>query len=204
MPKTTKKQSPLKALDELTRNLNSADRELVTCAFYFASAAHGAIDQRRKYTGEPYITHPIAVAKRVAASDGATAAMIAAALLHDVVEDTELTLDMVAEHFSSEVTELVDWLTHVTTLEDGNRKVRMQIECDRVARAPAKAQTIKVCDLAHNSASILLHGGGFANVYIPEKADLLRVLNKCDATVYQEASDVVRHAIKKLGLKIQF
>lgn len=176
----------------------------MTRAFYFASAAHGAIDQRRKYTGEPYITHPIAVAMRVAESNGATAAMIAAALLHDVVEDTEITLEMLTEHFAFDVTDLVDWLSHVTTLEDGNRKARMQIECNRVARAPAMAQTIKVCDLAHNSKSILMYGGGFAKVYIPEKVDLLRVLSKCDAGVYKEACDQVRHAIKKLRLKIDF
>lgn len=139
----------------------------------------------------------------MAESNGATAAMIAAALLHDVVEDTEVTLDTLAEYFAFDVTELVDWLTDVSTLDDGNRKARMQIECDRVAKAPAMAQTIKVCDLAHNSESILLYGGGFAKVYIPEKVNLLKVLNKCDPTVYKEACNQAKHAIRKLRLKIK-
>src|SRR5688572_2066454 len=102
-------------------NDNAADLE--SRARGFAERAHAAIGQRRKYTGEPYIVHPIAVAELVR-SVPHTPEMIAAALLHDVVEDTPVTLAQIEAEFGPVVADLVDWLTDVSRPADGKRQVR--------------------------------------------------------------------------------
>jgi len=152
---------------------------LVERARVFATAAHAAVGQRRKYTGEPYVVHPIEVSELVA-SVGGTEAMVAAALLHDVLEDTGVTFDVLEEEFGTEVAELVLWLTDVSKPEDGNRSTRKALDRQHSAAAPAEAQTVKVADLISNSRSILEHDPGFAVVYMQEKRLLMEVLTKAD------------------------
>jgi (p)ppGpp synthase/HD superfamily hydrolase len=154
----------------------------------FATTAHG--DQKRKYTNDPYIVHPIAVSeivKTVAHTDE----MVAAALLHDVVEDTDVTLDQIKDKFGSKVAELVGWLTDISRPEDGNRKTRKAIDRDHNARAPAEAQTIKVADLIHNTQSIEKHDPNFWKVYKEEKIKLLSVLTEADQTLVRIAQQQV-------------
>jgi (p)ppGpp synthase/HD superfamily hydrolase len=86
--------------------LDGPQNELERCALEFATTAHASINQRRKYTGEPYIVHPIAVAELVR-SVPHTPEMIAAAYLHDVVEDTPVTIEEIREEFGPQVAELV-------------------------------------------------------------------------------------------------
>jgi (p)ppGpp synthase/HD superfamily hydrolase len=88
--------------------MNEPENELERRALEFAIAAHASIDQRRKYTGEPYIVHPIAVAALVR-SVPHTPEIIAAAYLHDVVEDTPVTIEEIRAEFGDEVAALVDW-----------------------------------------------------------------------------------------------
>ncbi len=75
---------------------------LIQRAADFAAQAHGSIDQRRKYTNAPYIDHPRAVAKLVEEAGG-DEAMICAAWLHDVVEDTPVTGDEIDERFGQDI-----------------------------------------------------------------------------------------------------
>lgn len=86
----------------------------------YATKAHAAIDQRRKYTDDPYIVHPQAVMELVR-SVPHTEEMLAAAWLHDTVEDTPTTLGDIDSHFGPKVAELVRMLTNVSRAEDGNR-----------------------------------------------------------------------------------
>ena len=95
-------------------------------ALSFATAAHASIDQRRKYTGEPYIVHPVAVAE-IVRSVPHTPEMIAAAYLHDVVEDTPVTIAEIESEFGSTISGLVGWLTDVSAPSDGNRRSRMRL-----------------------------------------------------------------------------
>jgi len=162
--------------------------DLVTHARIFATAAHGAIDQRRKYTGEPYIVHPMAVAKIVASVEH-TAGMLAAAILHDVVEDTAVTLRDINEIFGRKVASLVGWLTDVSKPNDGNRSDRKAIDRDHIAKAPAEAQTIKLADLIDNTASIVRYDPGFAKVYLEEKRLLLEVLERGDPKLVCDAKE---------------
>ncbi|MEJ2520259.1 MAG: HD domain-containing protein, partial [Desulfuromonadales bacterium] len=84
----------------------------------FAEHAHRSVNHRRKYTGEAYITHPAAVAELVASvtRDEAT---ICAAWLHDVIEDTPVTLDMIGKEFGNRVERLVAQLSDISKPEDG-------------------------------------------------------------------------------------
>ena len=83
-----------------SQNLTAADKKLIRTAFDVAVDAHK--NQRRK-SGEAYVFHPIAVAKIVASEIGLDATSIASALLHDVVEDTEYTLDDIDRMFGETI-----------------------------------------------------------------------------------------------------
>lgn len=159
---------------------------LIERAALFSRAAHQAIDQRRKYTGEPYHKHPEAVAW-IVAKNGGTDAMVAAAYLHDVVEDTAITLDMIRDEFGNVVAELVDWLSDMQTAADGNRATRKRREREKLAAAPAMAQTIKLADLIDNTSTIVEHDPDFATVYLAEKRDLLCVMENGDQKLWRKA-----------------
>lgn len=156
--------------------MNKAERARI-----FATAAHAAVDQRRKYTNEPYIVHPTEVAAIVAGVPGATPEMIAAAWLHDVVEDTQVTEQVIREEFGDAVADIVMWLTDVSRPEDGNRARRKAIDRAHTAQAPAEAQTVKLADLISNTKTITAYDPEFARVYLEEKRQLLEVLTRGDA-----------------------
>ena len=155
---------------------------LVERARVFATAAHAACGQLRKYTYEPYIVHPAEVVSIVSTVDH-TDAMLAAAWLHDVVEDTGVTLETVRAEFGEEVADLVGWLTDVSRPEQGNRATRKAIDRAHTAMAPAAAQTVKLADLISNTRSIMEHDETFARTYLAEKKLLLEVMTKGDATL---------------------
>lgn len=94
--------------------LNSNHRkkvEIIERAFRFARKAHRGI---RRRSGEPYILHPIAVAKIASQEIGLGSTSICAALLHDVVEDTDYTVEDIEQHFGPKIAELVDGLTKIS------------------------------------------------------------------------------------------
>ena len=160
--------------------------ELVERARIFATAAHAAVGQLRKYTNEPYIVHPAEVASIVATVPH-TEAMLAAAWLHDTVEDTGVTIEVIRAEFGAEVAELVGWLTDVSRPEHGNRAHRKALDRAHTAMAPAEAQTVKLADLISNTRSILAHDETFAKTYLEEKRMLLEVMTRADATLMAEA-----------------
>lgn len=155
---------------------------MVERARVFATAAHAAVGQVRKYTFEPYIVHPAEVAS-IVRSVPHTDEMVAAAWLHDTVEDTDVTIEDVRAEFGDKVAELVGWLTDVSRPEDGNRAVRKAMDRAHSAAAPAEAQTVKLADLIANTRSIMKHDVAFAKTYLEEKRLLLDVMDKGDATL---------------------
>jgi (p)ppGpp synthase/HD superfamily hydrolase len=176
-------------MEEFTMELTGMD--LVHKAQVFAIAAHSAVGQKRKYTGEPYFVHPAEVARIVAEVPGSTAEMVAAAWLHDTVEDTGVTATDIHMNFGPEVAALVGWLTDVSKPEDGNRAHRKAMDRAHTAEAPAEAQTVKLADLISNSRSIMAHDPAFAKTYLEEKRLLLAVMTKGDAGLHAEASRFV-------------
>lgn len=156
----------------------------------FATAAHAAVGQQRKYTLEPYIVHPAEVASMVAQYNN-NEAMVAAAWLHDVIEDTNVTSEILREEFGDEITELVIWLTDVSKPEDGNRATRKAIDLAKVALAPPNAQTIKIADIISNITSIVEHDPDFATIYLKEKRAQLEVLKDGNQELYKIAYNLL-------------
>tara|TARA_S200002703_G_scaffold106319_1_gene92306 strand:+ start:222 stop:734 length:513 start_codon:yes stop_codon:yes gene_type:complete len=147
----------------------------------FATIAHEG--QKRKYTDDDYIIHPIAVARLVQAQDGDDN-MVYAALLHDVLEDTSINHtqmrtmlhNILSIEAAEDVLSLVVELTDVFTKEafpEYNRDSRKQFEALRLAYVSDRAKAIKRADIEHNSESILDHDPKFAKVFLKEKKNLL-------------------------------
>jgi len=132
------------------QTLTDEDKKLIRSAFDVAVDAHK--DQRRK-SGEAYIFHPIAVAKIVASKIGLDAVSIAAALLHDVVEDTPYTLADIERMFGETVARIVDGLTKIAHLKkdmdisqqaENFRKMLLTLHDD------VRVIIIKIADRYHN------------------------------------------------------
>jgi (p)ppGpp synthase/HD superfamily hydrolase len=168
-----------------------AGLDIVQKAQVFAIAAHSAVQQKRKYTGEPYFVHPAEVAKIVAGVPGSTPDMVAAAWLHDVVEDTGCTFNDIHMNFGIDIAVLVGWLTDVSKPEDGNRATRKAMDRAHTADAPAEAQTIKLADLISNSKSIVQYDPEFAKTYLAEKRLMLEVMTKGDPGLHALASSYI-------------
>lgn len=173
---------------------------IVEKAYIFAMAAHFAVGQRRKYTGEPYIHHPVEVCDILEGAEYVNDEMRAAALLHDVVEDTAVNIGVIRTHFGHCVATLVEGLTDISKAEDGNRKVRKEIDRMHTAKQSPACKTIKLADLISNTKSIVEHDKDFARVYIKEKELLLEVLVDGDENLYKFAKELVENAKKELNV----
>jgi GTP pyrophosphokinase len=133
------------------RTLSKEDKKLIRSAFDVAVDAHK--EQRRK-SGEAYIFHPIAVARIVASEIGLDATSIAAALLHDVVEDNpNYTIDDIQQLFGETVARIVDGLTKISSLKK-DMNVSMQAENFRkmllTLNDDVRVIIIKIADRLHN------------------------------------------------------
>ena len=138
------------------------DRELdvVRRAFDFANEAHKNV---RRRSGEPYMLHPIAVAQIVVDDIGLGYKSIAAALLHDVVEDTDYTVDDIRERFGDKVASLVDGLTKIKTVLDNEDKTHLSarsLQAENFKRIlltlndDPRVVLIKLADRLHNCRTI--------------------------------------------------
>lgn len=165
--------------------------------------------QLRKYTNEPYHTHVRAVAEM---ADGKCKFGYEIGLCHDLLEDTDCTGAELTEallRFGYDVPEAwvifnaVCDLTDIYTPEtypDLNRKARKALEAERLYGAIPEAQTVKYCDLIHNTASIVAYDRGFALKYIPEKEQILQGMNKGNKLMYRRALQSLHEAKKTLNL----
>lgn len=165
--------------------------ELILRATVFAERVHRG--QPRKYTGEPYIVHPLEVAQLVASVNSGDE-VVAAALLHDVIEDCGITLRQIERAFGMNVGHLVDQVTDRYTKEafpGENRRTRKKLEVMRIAKISAPAKAIKLADMISNTQSIVLHDPEFAKVYMPEKRAMLDVLAEGAAPLYRQALGLV-------------
>ena len=132
------------------QTLNDEDKKLIRLAFDTAVDAHK--NQRRK-SGEPYIFHPIAVAKIVASQIGLDAIAIASALLHDVVEDTDYTIEDMERLFGKTVAHIVEGLTKISSMSREN-DISLQAENFRklllTMNDDVRVILIKIADRLHN------------------------------------------------------
>lgn len=168
----------------------------IELAIVLATGAH--VGQLRKYTGMPYVTHPIEVSVICAEKGGLSEDenALVAAILHDVVEDTPIPLEEIRREFGDDVAALVEELTEVPV--EGNRAYRKEAERARLAEISARGQTIKLADLISNTRSIVEHDEGFAKVYLKEKQALLEVLTKGSPNLHKIAKAQVERALNDL------
>ena len=133
-------------LKSFSKKLTPENKELVTRAFHFANEAHMGV---RRKSGEPYIAHPLAVAKIVVSEVGLGTKSAVAAILHDVVEDTDYSVDDIKNMFGDKVAYLVDGLTKLSGTFDSKqaanfRKMLMTLSDD------VRVILIKLADRLHN------------------------------------------------------
>jgi guanosine-3',5'-bis(diphosphate) 3'-pyrophosphohydrolase len=145
--------------DSLINNLHRCnkpgDRELIDKAFNIANEAHW--NMRRK-SGEPYIIHPIAVARIVNQEIGLGVKSIAASLLHDVVEDTDYTLEDVEREFGPKIASLINGLTKISGTYNKNNSSSLQAENFRkmllTISDDLRVILIKIADRLHNMRTL--------------------------------------------------
>lgn len=131
--------------------------------------------QIRKYTGEPYIEHPLAVAEMVKEHRLSETAIVAA-ILHDTVEDTGATMEDIEELFGDRVAEYVWYLTKPPTFV-GDRATRKSLDRDRLFAAPEEVKIIKFFDIYHNAGSIKEHDTELWETWRHEMAMLLLAMD---------------------------
>lgn len=173
--------------------------DLVERAREFAISAHQRISHKRKYSQQPYQVHLEAVAKSVASVTD-DPEMIAAAWLHDTVEDTPATLGDIEDQFGKGVAELVENLTDISRPGDGNRALRKRMDLEHSAKGSVRAKTVKLADLIDNCTDISHHDKRFAQVYLVEMAALLKVLSEGHPVLLEEAESLHAKCSAKLGL----
>jgi GTP pyrophosphokinase len=145
-------------MSSLKRCANQEEFELVLKAFDFANEVHKGV---RRRSGEPYILHPIAVARIVVQEIGLGYKSICAALLHDVVEDTNYTVEDIKNHFGQKIASLVDGLTKIkTALDSDNITYSKSMQAENFKRIlltlndDVRIVLIKLADRLHNMRTI--------------------------------------------------
>lgn len=154
---------------------------MVKKAREFARRAHDSVNHRRKYTDEPYHVHPARVAK-ILEEITDDEAIIAAAWLHDVLEDVapknpEYNEDAIREYFGEDVLQLVLEVTDVSRPEDGNRSERKAIDRKHTAKASDRGKLIKIADMTDNIIDIAKHDKHFARVFAREAILSMTILD---------------------------
>ena len=152
-------------------------------ALVYASKAHKS--QKRKYTFEPYIVHPINVVEILMDHEdefGFSDEVYAAALLHDTVEDTHVTEEDIRKNFGDDVGNYVRGMTKVEDPKN-NRATRKEAEAVRLSEESAIVQTIKCADLLANQVSIVEHDQKFAKIFLKESRVLHSVMTMAKPSI---------------------
>lgn len=146
--------------------------DMLQKALEFATAAHSG--QVRKYTGEPYVNHCIEVVEILKRHGITDQEVLVAAMLHDTVEDTEVTFQQIRKQFGDKVMYLVFYVTDLVGKDQGNRATRIALNSSHIIGSPfANSLLIKCADIISNTTSIMERDPKFAPVYLQEKAILL-------------------------------
>lgn len=165
-------------------------------AEWFATLAHWSIDQRRKGTNEPYIYHPMRVAKTIQQFLPNDHNLIRAAWLHDVVEDTGVDISTIQKHFGDDVSRLVDSVTDYQTPADGNRVRRKYFYRVKIGHGDSRVKSLKTADALDNVIGISSLDPKFAVTYINEIDDLIPFLEGAEPSLLRKLKTAV--AVNKL------
>jgi (p)ppGpp synthase/HD superfamily hydrolase len=165
--------------------------DLVNKAQEFATLKHKG--QTRKFGGE-YIQHPAGVADLVRHFDG-TDEMIAAAWLHDVVEDAGVTYEEIEKEFGGEVANLVDLLTTPSVITKDQKNEYLS---DKMISMSTKALTIKLCDRLDNVSDFKTASPKFINSYAPATKYILDALENSGRSLTTEQNEIISLIRKKV------
>lgn len=169
----------------------------------FTADAHDG--QKRKYTPEPYIVHPVRVMD-LCREYSSSLPVLSAALLHDVLEDTKISKEDLVKFLRSVMSEvdadetlgLVVELTDVYTKSKyprWNREKRKRKEAERIEQTSADAQSIKYADIIDNCKEIAQYDEEFGPQFLCECRMLLRRMKKGNPQLYRQASQVVEQGL---------
>jgi (p)ppGpp synthase/HD superfamily hydrolase len=186
--------------------MNKSDTEIIRYVTAFADRSHG--EQVRKYTGERYIVHPLRVMEMVREFNS-DIRVLCAALLHDVLEDTPVTAEDMAQSLleimdrddAQNVTKLVIELTDIFIKADYpglNRRRRKEREATRLSQVGSGAQTIKYADIIDNVTDIVRQDTDFARVYVQEAKKMLMVMDDGHPVLRERAIRVVEQSLTAL------
>ena len=159
-------------------------------------------DQKRKYTNEPYINHPINVAKIIEEAFSHTTELymysdklptrintIIGAWLHDVIEDTDTTFNEIEEKFGIRIRNIVYYVTNISKPEDGNRKIRKEIDMNHNLNGSIESILIKLADIIDNCKDLMKKDPSFGKKYIEEKNEFLLKLYRYKYNVFKQTLD---------------
>ncbi len=177
----------------------------------FADKAHG--EQTRKYTPERYIVHPVRVME-MCKKYTSSLPILAAALLHDVLEDTDVEehemqdflLTVMNKDDTIETTKLVVELTDVFTKASyprWNRRKRKRKEAERIEQTSGDSQTIKYADIIDNCKEIGVQDPEFAGLFLRECKMLLTQMPKGNPELYKEAIETVNECLERVPRKFK-
>lgn len=140
-------------LDKVAANNQNADLELIQRAYVFAATAHAG---QTRLSGEPYLSHPLAVADTLA-DMGFDEPTVAAGLLHDTVEDTKATIEEIDENFGEEVADIVDGVTKISMIPFENKEEAQAENIRKMILAMShdmRVLMVKLADRLHNMSTL--------------------------------------------------
>lgn len=185
-------------------NFSLGNKPIAMKALELATRHHSGIV--RKYDGEPYINHPIRVAETLLRYGFTDERMLAAALLHDCLEDENANGVKMPDRVISNNCDLkvLRWVQLLTNTERGNRAERKEKAAVRIATAPPEVQAIKLADIMDNCTGIAKIDPEFAEIYIAEKQNLLRKLRPTNddrlSKLYWAVDSLLSHEMYEVGL----
>ena len=141
-------------LDDYAHTVHRQKVEIITRAFNFANQAHRGV---RRLSGEPYIMHPLAVARIVVREIGLGSTSICAALLHDVVEDTDYTVEDIAVRFNPKIAQIVDGLTKISGGVFSNQSEKQAVNTRKLVLTMSddiRVVLVKIADRLHNMRTL--------------------------------------------------
>ncbi len=166
-------------------------------AAQFAARAHAG--QKRKYNGLPFIVHPARVGGRAAVLEAVGEETVMAAYLHDVVEDTEVTLEEIRLQFGDRVAGLVQELTNPSKGVKAPRAERKRIDREHLIGVSREAKRIKLLDRIDNLSELSGAPQDFVKLYLEESRMLLEVIGDADDALRYELSARIRQLEAALG-----
>jgi len=168
------------------------DHNTLYAAIDFAAKAHAGA--KRRYSGEPYLNHCLRVMGRTL--QYLEVQYACAAVMHDTIEDTDVTYDDIAEIFGEYVADIVAGLTNPTKGLPDPRAVRKQKDRDHLRDQPVGIKIIKMIDRIDNLSDVsraVALDPGFVDTYIPESWELWKVIKDANQNLAKELEECISY-----------